>query len=421
MPHQVGLTVIASVKRSAIEDLRTALREIGADPAHNGLLPFARLKGIHFARFLLMESTTDLEGRPIPAHLVFMIDLDAPLEERLGELAEFGHAGLDRLFSACEGYGVGGRDAAIAFLRRHAVPNAAYYVNTVGLAADQALGEAKLRDDLEDYVDAEVGLRNRPFSHIRSVLVEWVAENPSLSWALRPPSLPSSAWRLGELAHMIVVPLVGLVLLPLILVALPLWLIALRIHEDRDPAPDLRPDSRHLSELEAGEDHGPINPFTAVGFVKPGWFRAATARIVLFLISYGVRHLFNHANLAGVKTIHFARWAYIDGGRRVIFTSNYDGSQESYMDDFIDKIAWGLNVVFSNGVGYPPTRWLLFGGARHEREFKNFLRRHQLPSQVWYTPYPNLTALNIANNSTLRAGLAGEMADADTARWLGRL
>ena len=36
-----------------------------------------------------------------------------------------------------------------------------------------------------------------------------------------------------------------------------------------------------------------------------------------------------------------------------IFTSNYDGSLENYMDDFIDKIAWGLNASFSHGVDYP--------------------------------------------------------------------
>ena len=31
------------------------------------------------------------------------------------------------------------------------------------------------------------------------------------------------------------------------------------------------------------------------------------------------------------------------------------------MDDFIDKVAWGLNIVFSNGFGYPRARWLVFG------------------------------------------------------------
>ena len=102
--------------------------------------------------------------------------------------------------------------------------------------------------------------------------------------------------------------------------------------------------------------------------------------------------MFTRADLAGVKTIHFARWIVLDDGRRVIFTSNYDGSLESYMDDFIDKVALGLNASFSNGVGYPRTRFLFFDGARREQEFKDYLRRHQIPTQVWYSAYPHLTA-----------------------------
>ena len=88
-----------------------------------------------------------------------------------------------------------------------------------------------------------------------------------------------------------------------------------------------------------------------------------------------------------MKTIHFARWVFLDGKRRVFFASNYDGSLESYMDDFIDKIAWGLNVVFSNGVGYPRTSWLVLGGARDELAFKDYLRTHQVPTRVWYSAY----------------------------------
>ena len=35
----------------------------------------------------------------------------------------------------------------------------------------------------------------------------------------------------------------------------------------------------------------------------------------------------------------------------MLFMSNYDGSLESYMDDFINKVGWGLNLSFSHGVG----------------------------------------------------------------------
>ena len=108
--------------------------------------------------------------------------------------------------------------------------------------------------------------------------------------------------------------------------------------------------------LAALEDHVVQNPFTAIGHVKPGRFRRWTLVVILFYLDYATRHFFNRGNLAGVKTIHFARWVFIDDKRRVFFASNYDGSLESYMDDFIDKVAWGLNLVFSNGVGYPRTQ-----------------------------------------------------------------
>ena len=109
----------------------------------------------------------------------------------------------------------------------------------------------------------------------------------------------------------------------------------------------MKPDEERVHELAALEDHLVQNPFTAIGHVKPSRFRRLTLVVILFYLDYATRHFFNRGNLAGVKTIHFARWVFIDGKRRMFFASNYDGSLESYMDDFIDKVAWGLNLVFS--------------------------------------------------------------------------
>jgi hypothetical protein len=196
------------------------------------------------------------------------------------------------------------------------------------------------------------------------------------------------------------------------------WLAVLRLHELRDPSPLVKPDRAHLDQLRALEDHTVQNQFIAAGFLKSGWFRHVTAVVILWLVGFGARHLFNNGNLAGVKTIHFARWILLDGAVRSVFVSNYDGSTESYMDDFIDKVAWALNAVFSHGAGYPATRWLLFGGARDEQAFKGFLRTHQLPTQVWYAAYDHLSALNIVDNAKIRAGLDGDMTDLETQKWL---
>jgi hypothetical protein len=145
------------------------------------------------------------------------------------------------------------------------------------------------------------------------------------------------------------------------------------------------------------------------------------ATVVLAGTDLLTRHIFNHANLIGVKTIHFGRWLFIDHKRRVLFATNYDGSLENYMDDFIDKIAWGLNIQFSNGVDYPRTNWLVKDGARNEQVFKRFNLTHQIVAPFWYAAYQGLTALNIDNNAQLRAGLYGPMDTAATRRWLRRI
>ena len=62
----------------------------------------------------------------------------------------------------------------------------------------------------------------------------------------------------------------------------------------------------------------------------------------------------------------------------------------------INKVAWGLNLVFSNGVGYPRTRWLVQGGARNSQAFKNYLRRHQVANSVWYKANAGLSAMDAA-------------------------
>ncbi|TML88139.1 MAG: hypothetical protein E6G08_08625 [Actinobacteria bacterium] len=156
----------------------------------------------------------------------------------------------------------------------------------------------------------------------------------------------------------------------------------LRVHEKRDPAPHEKPNEELVQMLASLEDHVVQNPFTAIGHIKPSLFRRITIRVILFYLDYAARHFFNRGNLSGVKTIHFARWVFIDEKQRMFFASNYDGSLESYMDDFIDKVAWGLNLVFSNGVGYPRTSWLVRGGAKDELAFKDYLRMHQVPTRT---------------------------------------
>jgi hypothetical protein len=122
-----------------------------------------------------------------------------------------------------------------------------------------------------------------------------------------------------------------------------------------------------------------------------------------------------------VSTIHFARWVFLDQKRRLFFASNYDGSLDSYMDDFINKVAFGLNVVFSNGVGYPRSNWLVLGGAKDEQKFKYFIRRHELATEVWYDAHPGLTTSDLERNTRIRQGLESSLTDKEAQEWLALL
>ena len=427
MPHQVAITVKADVRRGQTDALRRLLDGMeAADPESPGsrenLLPFELLP-VHFARFVVIEEADDLDGNPLPAQLIFMSDVDAPLRRYLTQLCGLAAEGLDQVFGHCEGYPDAPSVAdRVAYLKAHRIAAAAVYVNTIGRSLEQIRQEAELREAIEDFLD-EPGHEwpGRTAADVKAQVRAFVASRPHLRWALRPAKPPSPVFRLMEGLHFVVISAALLALLPVWLVVLPIWLVAVRLQERKEVASDKVPDPDHLDELLAAEDRFVQNQVSALGFAKPGPVRGITMRTALFFIYFGMRHIFNRGVLTGVRTIHFARWVFLDDRRRLIFTSNFDGTMESYADDFVDMLAWSLNLFASNGVGFPATRWLIFGGANDEQAYKNFLRNQQIPTQVWYSAYPELTAVTIANNAAIRAGLSGPGDPEAVEKWARRL
>ncbi len=386
------------------------------DPASNAAVPFGQLPDVHFARFFVMAAAYDLHGKYLEPRLVFLADVDGSASGFLRDLVNVAGSGLDRIYEHCDGYS----GARLDYLTTHQVEAAATYVNTRGRGVQQIKQEAALREAIEGFLNG-TDWRSAEPQQVRASIQEFVRREPSLAWARTPPPAPDPIDVLQEKLHFAAVIAAALVLLPVIVVGLPFWLYFLRAHEKADRPRDVTPGDALIQALAAQEDHGIQNPFTSAGFLKPGPFRRFTSTLVLYGTSFLTRHVFNHANLLGVKTIHFARWLFLDDKRRVIFCSNYDGSLESYMDDFVDKIAWGLNAAFSNGIDYPKTNWLILDGANDEQTFKRFNLNHQLVASFWYAAYQGQTALNIDNNAQIRLGLYGDMDDAATRAWLRRL
>ena len=410
----------AVLRDGAGPQLRTDLARADADVSA-GRSPLAAVPGVHFARWLLVPGDPTLAGGPVTETLVYTADVDGSPAAHLRALDQ--HAGrlLDQVFGHCIDYPASPGDRT-RWLREHRVKNAASYVNTVGLTVDRIGAEARLSDWLQRRLDqhrAELrGLRPGEIHHrLRAAL----AEDPTMAYALEPATGEPVAARARRWLTLTAAVIIVLVLLPLLIVVGIPWLLALRRLERRDPSSSQRPDRGRVDQLRSREDAFAHNPFAALGVVKPGSLRAHTVTIVLLGISVAASCVFIRGSLAGVTTIHVARWVPLDGGRRMIFTSCYDGSLESYMNDFIDKLSWGLNVIFSNGVGYPRTRWLIFGGARDEQTFKDYLRCHQLETSVSYAAHPTLTMANIRANVDIRRGLTTSLDDARAAAWLALL
>jgi hypothetical protein len=426
MMPQGALSIIAPVIPSLLPDLEALLQRMAADPATNDVIPFGRIPGTHYARVFTVAAGTGASGEHFAPLLVLMSDLDGSPYRYLKSLVTLSPSGLDALFGHCEGYPVEARGrtdrARVVYLRSHMVPANTAYVNRIGRTVEQIRGEAHLRDAIEDFLDAKASRwTGADDATVRAAIQDFVTGTSDLTWAKRPAGSLNLRARVQDIIDLLTLPAIGLIFLPVLTVVLPIWIVLLRYKEWREPAPHVTPTPDHVRELAALEDHGPQNQFSAVGVIKPGWFRSLTVMAVFRVAAYGTRHIFNHGSLGGVKTIHFARWVSIDSQKRAIFVSNYDGSLESYMDDFIDQLFWGLNAVFSNGVGYPKTTFLLFGGARNELQFKDYLRVHQIPTQVWFAAYGDLTALNIENNARVRAGLFGPQSESETREWLQRL
>ena len=430
MTPQGQFLIMAPVAQGREEALRSVLAcmntSIGVVDPQNPLIPFGRFDRLHFARLLVLtdppESDIAVYGKPAPRlqpTLAFLGDCDGAGEAMLAELVAQAAPGLRQIFACCDGFDP---DADLhEWMRRHQQKPAANYINTVGRTVIQIREEAALHDALALYLGArERALAISDPHELRRALVTYVAAQRAAGALVLSDQQPTPfGWWLGNIANAIVGVVLAVALAPIVLLVSPIYLWLLRRHETTDPVVTPRPDAASRSDIARREDHDVTNPYIVIGCLKPGLFRLMTVMVLLSIVDYGARHIYNRGHLGRVQTIHFARWVFLNQHRQMFFASNYDGSQESYMDDFINKVGWGLNLLFSNGVGYPRTDWLLEGGASDEQKFEYYIFRHQLPVDVWYKAYPGLTAFDIKRNTLIRDGLKNTaMSDQEVRQWL---
>lgn len=427
MTPQSTFLYAAPVIPEKLPSLRALLNSMNRAPGivdlANPILPFSDFQSLHFARLLIVSDLASadravfkLPVQGLPDYLVLMGEIDGNETTFRTELLRLTSPGLKTLFSHCKGFQE--NENLSLFLASCQVKAAAQYVNWVGRTILQEREEEALRRELSAYARQHQDVLHRMSpQQLWANIHDFIAEELTAGkLRLTPPPATPLSWRARNFIHLLWVPFALLVLSPFLLLILPVYLLALRRWETGDPGVAPALDPAHAAGLESIENIDVANQFSVFGSLKPGRLRRLSMRFFLWITDYAARHIFNRGGLARVSTIHFARWVPFDGGDRMLFSSIYDGSLESYMDDFINKVGYGLNITFSNGIGYPRTHWLLGAGCRDEQTFKRVLRRHQLPTEVWYNALPGVTAANKHRNSMIRAGLESRPANDEAIR-----
>lgn len=455
------ISIVAELPRDEEQSATDAIDQLG-NPLKE---PLATIVGdinrIHFFSITVVPS----DEKTIP-YLVFELSVDGEVSSLLNTLASQAGEQLEPIFKLTKDFG---SESLTSYWQSHSVKTGFGYrdvpgvahIGSPGMTVERINKEATLAQQTRDIVNHCTG-RGSALAKLDSVRAE-LRKDVDNDWAFTPEpapllqgekssdvissilsSLPSFIatylWPFMLIAFVCALvmawPLsfgsggsIGMTLVNLLLVtagigtllsiAFLVWVYAgLRSLEQRDAADDSSPDFEALSQVRNREDHTQQNHLAGVSIMKGGFIRQITLRLMFWLIALFATKAYRPGFLGSIGTIHFARWLMVPGSNRLLFFSNYGGSWESYLEDFINKANIGLTGVWSNTLGFPKSNNLVFGGASDGDRFKRWARRQQQPTWCWYSAYPHLTTENIRTNAAIRQGLAGISTETEARDWL---
>jgi hypothetical protein len=142
---------------------------------------------------------------------------------------------------------------------------------------------------------------------------------------------------------------------------------------------------RSVQPPRPGRTDGVCSEFTVFAAIKPG--HAQALREVLAGIAGAFTAPGGRAPLRQVGTLHDARHVIFGDDRWLLFASVFDGSWDTYIDDFA-KTDIGVNFekVFAHTEGFP-------GVA--DAHVKDWFVARQAPAGAFVSSYPDLTVQQI--------------------------
>lgn len=440
--NQQAFTIVTEVRKENLKDLKQFLQKVGNGIKNNtpgSVIDFSVYDRLHYCCFMLIEADNS-QGDAVPL-LLFEGNIDGDTDEFLSEMTDKDFDFITKVYKSCTGHPQSDDSRAwSAYLTKNDKGYNAFYRGHPGRSLEEIRFEQSLRQGIEKILDDnEASLSQKSPEEVRKEIQKFVLADADLKQAQTVPEVPFVI-RHGQMifyASLLVVlgPIVlgifgtfgGLIQLVLIS-AVILYLIWLRYAESHDISIKGGLQKQRFETVVEAEDIRLQNHLSSVVSVKPGILRLLTVKVVLFVVNLVARLVATQGNLSGIVTIHFARWILVDAGNGshyLVFFSNYDGSWENYLGEFIDLASDGLTAIWSNtqlgkDEGFPETKWLfLRGGSRNEQLFKTYARNSQYTELIWYAAYPDLSVKNVNNNRKIRNQLFDQ--SADPSEWLRRL
>ena len=384
------LNVLAPIRAGQEARLREVLRAIGDDikgrtlsaPSIRPHIDFTRSRQIHFARFAILD---DPDRGPMRKRLFYASAYDGGLDDHLAEVVAI-TSDMNAIWGRCEDYTNEARFSE--FIRAHAHEHEALYI--------------AFRDATVERIQQSIAQRREAEVHPPAAQAGPRSAS-AIERLIRAVPIVFDVWRaIARCGFVNVFRGTQRIIASLDRYALFRWSNWIT-HNHLGPmvsaysSVDLDNCQRRSADgvpPAFREDVVTQNQLTVITAVREG--HVDRVRAVLSAIDSYAKRLSPDGSLIGISTIHFVRWLVIDGGRRLMLVSDYDGSWESYIDEFAEMILSGLEAIWETAEGFPP------GGARDLPAFKQFLRGGQVPSEVFFSAYPEETVLNIVDDLARR-------------------
>jgi len=369
---QSALTLILPIAgEENVAWLDKELTSIGQQLGKGPKIDFSKSHSTHFARFVILPAA---DPNSKAKRLLFTSNLDGDFDLYAKELIETGIAtALDAVFSKCEDYQPGTlltEGNARAFLNSRNL-DSTFYIALRGATRDVIQESAELRIKMDKQLDNQE-VSDQDKLNIDRLFKDCEVLRAANSCLDNPPPTKVSFWApvLNAINNVWE------------------WLVGIR-YDGNNPQISVETEN-HLYDME---DLVTQNQLTVVVPVKKNIFSRFMLRLILWIISIQVKSV--KGTLLDLATIHFARWAVIDNGDNILFESNFDGSWENYIDDFVDHASVGMNLIWGNCIGFPR------GGAKDIESFKAYIRKNQSPAQIYYSAYKDTTVRNILTDLSL--------------------